>query len=143
MRSQQPVISNNITKDDEAAAMAAMFQAQTANWEETQEKMSQLVLPLGAFDLCSSAFSNEHSPCLFPFVCNSKTVPKGFIITHGEEPRLNVERNRFPPTRIDLYPQAMCVTDVERKVGKATQQFKYILLICFTIRTLDSRLPDE
>ncbi|GJE91192.1 DWNN-domain-containing protein [Phanerochaete sordida] len=30
-----------ITKDDEAAAMAAMFQAQTTNWEETQEKMSQ------------------------------------------------------------------------------------------------------
>ncbi|KAF7982545.1 hypothetical protein HWV62_27514 [Athelia sp. TMB] len=30
-------------KDDEQAAMAAMFQAQTANWEETQEKMSQLV----------------------------------------------------------------------------------------------------
>ncbi|KAH9967203.1 DWNN domain-containing protein [Russula dissimulans] len=28
------------TKEDEAAAMAAMFQAQTANWEETQEKMS-------------------------------------------------------------------------------------------------------
>ena len=27
--------------EDEAAAMAAMFQAQTANWEETQEKMSQ------------------------------------------------------------------------------------------------------
>ncbi|KAH8988210.1 DWNN-domain-containing protein [Lactarius akahatsu] len=27
-------------KDDEAAAMAAMFQAQSANWEETQEKMS-------------------------------------------------------------------------------------------------------
>ncbi|KAJ6591512.1 DWNN domain-containing protein [Mycena vulgaris] len=26
--------------DDEASAMAAMFQAQTANWEETQEKMS-------------------------------------------------------------------------------------------------------
>ncbi|KAF9475024.1 DWNN-domain-containing protein, partial [Pholiota conissans] len=31
-----------VTKDDEAAAMAAMFQAQTQNWEETQEKMSQL-----------------------------------------------------------------------------------------------------
>ncbi|KAI9460110.1 DWNN-domain-containing protein [Lactarius psammicola] len=27
-------------KEDEAAAMAAMFQAQSANWEETQEKMS-------------------------------------------------------------------------------------------------------
>ncbi|KAF8967620.1 DWNN domain-containing protein [Flammula alnicola] len=37
--------SSAVTKDDEAAAMAAMFQAQTQNWEETQEKMSQLVLP--------------------------------------------------------------------------------------------------
>jgi len=34
---------NSVTKDDEAAAMAAMFQAQTANWEETQEKMSHAV----------------------------------------------------------------------------------------------------
>ncbi|KAG6335833.1 hypothetical protein ID866_3247 [Astraeus odoratus] len=31
---------NSVTQEDEAAAMAAMFQAQTANWEETQEKMS-------------------------------------------------------------------------------------------------------
>ncbi|EIN06104.1 DWNN-domain-containing protein [Punctularia strigosozonata HHB-11173 SS5] len=37
-----PVV-NNVTDSDEAAAMAAMFQAQTASWEETQEKMSQLV----------------------------------------------------------------------------------------------------
>ncbi|KAI9459043.1 DWNN-domain-containing protein [Russula earlei] len=36
-------------KEDEAAAMAAMFQAQSANWEETQEKMSQLVSPLAFF----------------------------------------------------------------------------------------------
>ncbi|KAF8549419.1 DWNN-domain-containing protein, partial [Imleria badia] len=34
---------NSVTKDDEAAAMAAMFQAQTANWEETQAKMSHAV----------------------------------------------------------------------------------------------------
>lgn len=40
--------------------MAAMFQAQTANWEETQEKMSQLVSLFGAFYLGSSADSNEH-----------------------------------------------------------------------------------
>lgn len=38
-----------VTKDDEAAAMAAMFQAQSANWEETQEKMSQFVYPARAF----------------------------------------------------------------------------------------------
>jgi protein MPE1 len=44
---------NSVTKDDEAAAMAAMFQAQTANWEETQEKMSQLVSRLRAFCLSS------------------------------------------------------------------------------------------
>ncbi|KIJ65554.1 hypothetical protein HYDPIDRAFT_110662 [Hydnomerulius pinastri MD-312] len=38
-----PIPKNSVTKDDEAAAMAAMFQAQTANWEETQEKMSHAV----------------------------------------------------------------------------------------------------
>ncbi|OSD02923.1 DWNN-domain-containing protein [Trametes coccinea BRFM310] len=38
-----PIVNNVVTKEDEAAAMAAMFQAQTANWEETQEKMSHAV----------------------------------------------------------------------------------------------------
>ncbi|KAF8074840.1 DWNN domain-containing protein [Lyophyllum atratum] len=33
-------IKSSVTNDDEQAAVAAMFQAQTANWEETQEKMS-------------------------------------------------------------------------------------------------------
>jgi hypothetical protein len=46
--------------------MAAMFQAQTANWEETQEKMSQLVLPLVGFCQRSSLVSNEQ--CFF-FLC--------------------------------------------------------------------------
>lgn len=55
------------TKDDEQAAMAAMFQAQTANWEETQEKMSQLVLRSDASVLYSKSISHEHD--LFsPFV---------------------------------------------------------------------------
>lgn len=46
----QPIqVKSAVTKDDEAAAMAAMFQAQTANWEETQEKMSQLVSRLCGF----------------------------------------------------------------------------------------------
>ena len=39
-----PLASSVVTEEDEAAAMAAMFQAQTANWEEAQEKMSQSVL---------------------------------------------------------------------------------------------------
>ncbi|KAH9840254.1 DWNN domain-containing protein [Rhodofomes roseus] len=42
-------VKSAVTKDDEAAAMAAMFQAQTQNWEETQEKMSQLVSRLRGF----------------------------------------------------------------------------------------------
>ncbi|KAG7093660.1 hypothetical protein E1B28_007321 [Marasmius oreades] len=33
-------LKSNVAGEDEAAAMAAMFQAQTANWAETQEKMS-------------------------------------------------------------------------------------------------------
>ncbi|KAG6919517.1 hypothetical protein DXG01_005107 [Tephrocybe rancida] len=33
-------IKSVVTNDDEKAALAAMFEAQTANWEETQEKMS-------------------------------------------------------------------------------------------------------
>lgn len=61
-RFQIPVASN-ITKEDEAAAMAAMFQAQTQNWEETQEKMSQLVDPLGFICCIVDFFINEH--CLF------------------------------------------------------------------------------
>ena len=50
----QPAIKSSVTKDDEAAAMAAMFQASAANWEETQEKMSQLVSRLSAFLVYSS-----------------------------------------------------------------------------------------
>ncbi|EPT00749.1 hypothetical protein FOMPIDRAFT_1122067 [Fomitopsis schrenkii] len=36
-------VKSVVTKEDEATAMAAMFQAQTQNWEETQEKMSHAV----------------------------------------------------------------------------------------------------
>ncbi|KAI0666821.1 DWNN domain-containing protein [Trametes maxima] len=38
-----PAVPSVVTEEDEAAAMAAMFQAQTANWEEAQEKMSHAV----------------------------------------------------------------------------------------------------
>ena len=38
-----PLAGSVVTEEDEAAAMAAMFQAQSANWEEAQEKMSQSV----------------------------------------------------------------------------------------------------
>jgi protein MPE1 len=43
--SSRKALKTSVATGDEAAAMAAMFQAQSANWEETQEKMSQLVFP--------------------------------------------------------------------------------------------------
>ncbi|KAJ8514578.1 hypothetical protein ONZ45_g7889 [Pleurotus djamor] len=52
------LMKNNIAGEDEAAAMAAMFQAQSANWEETQEKMSQLVLPYWHFYLATKIHTN-------------------------------------------------------------------------------------
>lgn len=59
LQSAPASVKSAVTKEDEAAAMAAMFQAQTANWEETQEKMSQLVSPHAGFCLRSSSMSNE------------------------------------------------------------------------------------
>ena len=47
-------VKSSVATDDEAAAMAAMFQAQSANWEETQEKMSQFVFPVDAGSLFCS-----------------------------------------------------------------------------------------
>ncbi|KAF8202266.1 DWNN domain-containing protein [Pholiota molesta] len=66
-----------ITKDDEAAAMAAMFQAQTQNWEETQEKMSQLRIysnPRGTgFNRGGKPFQQAHQPH------NDKPLPPSYV----------------------------------------------------------------
>jgi protein MPE1 len=62
-----PPIVSEVTPQDEAAAMAAMFQAQSANWEETQEKMSQLVLPpLRGFHSRSKSINSCCYAYLFP-----------------------------------------------------------------------------
>lgn len=78
-----------MTKDDEAAAMAAMFEAQTANWEETQEKMSQLVLPYAVLVLCSSLTSHERD-LFFPILLSNLnsasriyTNPRGTGFSRG------------------------------------------------------------
>jgi hypothetical protein len=96
--------------------MAAMFQAQTANWEETQEKMSQLVSPASAgFLFCSRSvyLMNAIFFCLsiFPVPSASTIIP--------EEPVLVVVENHNNPSRhnqIDLYHPATCVTDAAKKV---------------------------
>lgn len=58
-------------QDDEDAAMAAMFQAQSANWEETQEKMSQFVRALCPFYFCSSQGLIHFLFASFPIVNNA------------------------------------------------------------------------
>jgi protein MPE1 len=69
-------LKSSIAKEDEAAAMAAMFQAQTANWEETQEKMSQLVL-------LSSGFSVFCSSVALMNVLSSISMLPGFMLHFG------------------------------------------------------------
>lgn len=54
---------SQIVKEDEAAALAAMFKVQSENWEEAQERMSQLVLPPMGFHLCTIIQSNEFTFC--------------------------------------------------------------------------------
>jgi protein MPE1 len=64
------VITPAVGNPDEASAMAAMFKAQTANWEETQEKMTQLVSRLRGFLVsCSIPMSHERNFfSLLPFL---------------------------------------------------------------------------
>jgi hypothetical protein len=113
-----------VTKDDEQAAMAAMFQAQTANWEETQEKMSQLVLRLGAFVLRSRTMSHERDFIFLPCLCIKWTVPSASTPT-PEELDLLVGALASPISPrlittislIDLCLPAMSVIAVVRKVS--------------------------
>lgn len=67
-----PQSSSEGPQDPEAAAMAAMFKAQTANWEETQEKMSQSVS--GSRSLSSVPYrslSLMHPLIFFFFSCHN------------------------------------------------------------------------
>ena len=115
-------------KGDEAAAMAAMFQAQSANWEETQEKMSQLVSPFAVLPVSCSNFSNTHFRCPFyrrpvcfslPPSPLSLSVRPGFTPIHVERVRAVAAASRLPRTtnrpsgRSQL---VMCATVVGRKV---------------------------
>ena len=91
-------------KEDEAAAMAAVFQLQSANWEETQEKMSQLVSPLGGSSLSSSSFSNALRCPFYHGLCF---------------PMLQSDTDLYQPTWNGLWSrrQAVCATS---STGRAT-----------------------
>ena len=82
---QAPAIKSVVTKEDEAAAMAAMFQAQTQNWEETQEKMSQLVSRLSGFLVRVVDVSNGRNFLgAFSAYLHRPTARLGFTLPHAE-----------------------------------------------------------
>jgi hypothetical protein len=109
--------------DDEAAAMAAMFQAQTANWEETQEKMSQLVSPASAgFLFRSRSAYLIHAIfffclCIFPVPFASTITLEGLgsVVEGSHHNTSNTNNNQ-----IGLCLVAMCAIDVVKKVRSAT-----------------------
>ena len=108
--------------------MAAMFQAQSANWEETQEKMLQLVSPLAVLPVSCSNFSNTRFRCPFyrwPFCPFSSPSPfclsarPGFTPIHVERVSVAAEASRLPRTTnrpTDHSRLATCATVVGRKV---------------------------
>jgi hypothetical protein len=112
---QVAIKPSNITGGDEAAAMAAMFQAQTANWEETQEKMSQLVSRSAIFVLRSTYRPNEHSRFAS---CSAATLePLVSTRTRAVEDQEVVEASpSITSISIAHFPLAMSVIVVDRKV---------------------------
>jgi len=127
--SRQVPLKSAIAKEDEAAAMAAMFQAQTANWEETQEKMSQLVSLSSGFSMfCSSVALMDVA--FFYFYTPRCHVPARIVLHVSililEGPLLVVEashslRNIITSNRIGRCLPAMSVTAVARKVGSSSR----------------------
>jgi len=90
-------VTSAVVKEDEAAAMAAIFSQQTQAWEETQEKMSQYVLRLqwSGFALIGS-------------------VQRQSIIIH-EEVEHSAEHPNHTLRRIDRCLRAMFATAADRK----------------------------
>lgn len=134
----QVIKPSTITKDDEAAAMAAMFQAQTANWEETQEKMSQLVSRLAILVLCS--IYALMSTC-FLFYLSAITEPSAYIpIREAGDPVVAGSRSSTT-TSIVPFHRAMSATGADRKVCSIRNACLKCLM--FSDRSLDPRLSDE
>lgn len=99
---------NSVTKEDEAAAMAAMFQAQTANWEETQEKMSQLVSRLRGSPALCSRMKSHNMISVLPLDRNSAVRiynnPRGTSFGRGGKPlgshQSHVPDRPLPPSYV-------------------------------------------
>ena len=113
--------------------MAAMFQAQSANWEETQEKMSQLVSRPCAFLVYSSRLDSNELRFFSSVVLRwpSLTVLLESIQTREGAHQVVVAVNRSTHTTSlsARYLPAMSVTAADRKV-----RTPYIMrLVCLSL----------
>lgn len=97
-------MKSSVATDDEAAAMAAMFQAQSANWEETQEKMSQFVFPAEAGSLSCSTHDylmNSHLFFLFVRATRIDFKPRtGSYNSRGGKPFSHQPEKPLPPSYV-------------------------------------------
>ena len=97
-------IKSSVATDDEAAAMAAMFQAQSANWEETQEKMSQLVFPAIAGSLSCSISGCLMNPRFFSLSVRATRIdfkPRtGSYNSRGGKPFSHQPEKPLPPSYV-------------------------------------------
>jgi len=80
-RATTPTVASSVAKGDEAAAMAAMFKAQTENWEETQEKMSQSVLSSGSSVICvvDHYLISFSCPCVCSGLCQFTVTREALV----------------------------------------------------------------
>lgn len=133
--------------DDEASAMAAMFQAQTANWEETQEKMSQFVLLLAVYIV--AYLMNYIWFFLSSFHFRSVLVLLEQCAADIYQPPWNRIFSRWkaihPPTTSaatrPTFTSELCMLSVRNKRFSLLISW-YCRMLIF-IRALDSGLPDE
>jgi hypothetical protein len=101
--------------------MSAMFQAQTQNWEETQEKMSQLVLPIAGFRLYVVQNLMMNVSFFSSPTCPIVIVPHVFIPLLEGLASLAVENHILPMHLTRFRTTGLCrlatfAIDAERKV---------------------------
>jgi protein MPE1 len=132
--------------------MAAMFKAQTANWEETQEKMTQLVSRLRGFLIsCSIPMSHERNflscfsvPFLLALPLLNSAVriynnPRGAF--RGGKPHTAHTTHQQPERT--LPPNYVCYRCGQKGPPSFQLFFVAISLMMTVPRSLDTRLSDQ
>ncbi|KAF9530445.1 DWNN domain-containing protein [Crepidotus variabilis] len=111
-------VATNVTKEDEAAAMAAMFQAQSQNWEEAQEKMSHAQMihrnPRG------TGFGGRGGKTFMP--ANDKPLPPSYVCYRcGQKGHWIQDCPTNSDREFDHRPRIKRTTGIPRSMLKAVE----------------------